>query len=361
MVLLPSEIPPSIEADFFDLFEQLPQMAHGALIKQVLETVFRMMRREADRLDWKILNYALLDMEQGFQVFYPHRHTRKITIFGSARLPVESPEYQMTKAFARRITELGFMVMTGAGGGIMQAGNEGAGPDQSFGLNIQLPFEQGANPIMAGDPKLVNFKYFFTRKLFFLRESDALVLFPGGFGTQDEAFESITLIQTGKSNPLPLVLVDIPGGDYWHSWDQYIRDHLVKRQLVSPDDPSLYTITDNVDDACQAITDFYRVFHSCRYIGDRLILRLKVELNEFVIDQLNAEFSDIVVQGRIEPVQASPSGSSDGLEPGSTADETLPRLMLHFNYRDFGRLHQLIRRINQLGSQHPESDHPEQK
>jgi uncharacterized protein (TIGR00730 family) len=354
MVSLPSSIPADVQAEFQNLFEQLPNLEHGKLIKQVLETVLRMMGREADRLDWKILNYALLDMEQGFQIFYPYRHIRKITIFGSARLPAESPEYQLTREFAQRISQQGFMVMTGAGGGIMQAGNEGAGPEHSFGLNIQLPFEQGANPIMAGDPKLINFKYFFTRKLFFLRESDALVLFPGGFGTQDEAFESITLIQTGKSNPLPLVLVDIPGGDYWHSWDTYVRDHLVKRGLVSPDDPCLYTITDNVEDACEAISSFYRVFHSCRYFGDRLIIRLKAELSDGVIDQLNSEFSDILAKGKIERSQALPVEKGD-------ETEALPRLVLYFNHRDFGRLHLLIRRINELGIHHPETDHPEQK
>ncbi|HEY9763450.1 MAG TPA: LOG family protein [Trichocoleus sp.] len=354
MVSLPSQSSSSLQADLVALLEQLPNREHGKLITQVFETVLRMVGREADRLDWKILNYTLLDLEQGFQIFYPYRHIRKITIFGSARLSPESPEYQLTKDFAHSIAQQGFMVMTGAGGGIMQAGNEGAGPDHSFGLNIQLPFEQGANPVMTGDPKLINFKYFFTRKLFFLRESDALVLFPGGFGTQDEAFECLTLIQTGKSDPMPVVLVDYPGGNYWHGWDAYIREHLVKRGLVSPDDPSLYTMTDNVEDACEAIINFYRVFHSCRYVGDRLIIRLKVDLSDAVIEQLNAEFSDIVVKGKIERTKALPVEKGD-------ETETLPRLVLHFNHRDFGRLHLMIRRLNELGVHHPETDHPEQK
>jgi len=237
MVALPHDLPADIQADFEGLFKQLSNVQHGKLIQQVLETVLRMMGREADRLDWKILNYALLDMERGFQVFYPYRHIRKITIFGSARMRADHPDYQLAKQFAQCVTELGFMVMTGAGGGIMEAGNLGAGPDHSFGLNIQLPFEQGANPVMEGNPKLINFKYFFTRKLFFLRESDALVLFPGGFGTQDEGFEALTLIQTGKADPMPIVLVDHPGGNYWQGWDTYIRTHLLDRGLVSPDDP----------------------------------------------------------------------------------------------------------------------------
>lgn len=354
MVALPSDLPSSVQADLATVFEQLPHLEHGKLIRQVLETILRMMGREADRLDWKILNSALLDMEQGFQVFYPHRHIRKITIFGSARTGAMSADYQLAEKFAKQITELGFMVMTGAGGGIMEAGNAGAGAEQSFGLNIQLPFEQGANPVMEGDPKLINFKYFFTRKLFFLRESDALVLFPGGFGTQDEAFESLTLIQTGKADPMPIVMVDHPGGNYWQGWDNYIREHLLSRGLISPDDPSLYTITDNVDDACHAISSFYRVYHSCRYTSDRLIIRLKSDLPEGAIDLLNQEFGDILAKGTIEKSAALPEEQKD---------ETiaLPRLVMHFNNRDFGRLHQLIWRLNDLGDHRPEAQHPEQK
>ena len=354
MVAPPQDLPTDVQADLRILFEQLSTVQHGKLIRQVLETVLRMMGREADRLDWKILNYALLDMEQGFQVFYPYRHIRKITIFGSARMGSTHPDYQLAKEFARCITELGFMVMTGAGGGIMEAGNLGAGPDHSFGLNIQLPFEQGANPIMMGDPKLINFKYFFTRKLFFLRESDALVLFPGGFGTQDEGFESLTLIQTGKADPMPIVLIDHPGGHYWQGWDTYIRTHLLERGLISPDDPSLYTITDNVDDACHAISSFYRIYHSCRYVDKKLVLRLKRDLTDDILTELNQEFGDIVVSGHIARSARLPEESND-------ETTNLPRLAFEFNHRDFGRLHQLIRRINELGDHHPEVDHPEQK
>ena len=354
MVALPSNLPANVQADLMTVLEQLPKMEHGELIRRVLETILRMMGREADRLDWKILNYALLDMEQGFQTFFPYRHIRKITIFGSARMGSDTPDYRLAQAFAKRITQLGFMVMTGAGGGIMQAGNEGAGPEHSFGLNIQLPFEQGANPVMMDDPKLINFKYFFTRKLFFLRESDALVLFPGGFGTQDEAFESLTLIQTGKADPMPLILIDHPGGDYWKNWDSYIRGYLLNLGLISPDDTSLYTITDNVEDACQAVSRFYRVFHSSRHIRDQLVIRLKCDLPDTALDTLNREFEDIVSQGRIERVAALPEES---------LDETvgLPRLALYFNHRDFGRLHQFIWRINDLGVDQPASEHPEQK
>ncbi len=344
----------SLQAEINELIHLLPTMAHGELIQRSLMTLVRMAEVEADRLDWKILNASLQDMERAFRVFYPYRHTRKIAIFGSARISPDTPEYQMAAEFARQLCHLGFMVMTGAGGGIMQAGNEGAGADKSFGLNIQLPFEQGANPFIEGDPKLINFKYFFTRKLFFLRETDAVALFPGGFGTQDEAFECLTLMQTGKSELVPLVLIDKPGGQYWHSWDQHIREHLMADGLINPSDLNLYTITDNIDEACEAIASFYRVFHSSRYVGDQFVMRLRSQLSDAQVQLLNQEFQDLLVQGSIEKVSSFPEESDPDL-----AD--LPRLAMYFNQRDFGRLSQLIRRINELGSFSMGATHPEQK
>ncbi len=343
----------NLRQDLSQLLDCLPDLRHGELIQQVLALTLRMAHTEVERLDWKILSAALQDMGGAFQVFYPYRHTRKISIFGSARVHPDSPEYQHAVAFARCVTEYGFMVLTGAGGGIMQAGNEGAGQDQSFGLNIQLPFEQGANPYIEGDAKLIDFKYFFTRKLFFVKESDALALFPGGFGTQDETFECLTLSQTGKSPPMPLVLIDKPGGDYWLEWDAYIRDHLLKRGLISPDDRSLYTITDQIDVACEAIASFYRVYHSCRYVGPKLVLRLNYELSEPELEQLNSQFSDILVEGRIVQSAALP-------EEGKDETWVLPRLVLVYNQRDQGRLYQMIATINRMGPP-PEVTHPERK
>lgn len=343
----------TLESDLVQLVQQIPNLQNGKWIQQALITLVRIAGEEIDRLDWKILTASMQDMERAFQAFYPYRHVRKITLFGSARVPPDSPEYQMAADFARCVTQQGFMVMTGAGGGIMQAGNEGAGPDSSFGLNIQLPFEQGANPYVTGD-KLINFKYFFTRKLFFLRESDALALFPGGFGTQDEAFECLTLSQTGKSGPVPLILIDRPGGDYWQAWDKYVREHLLSRGLISPNDPSLYTVTDRLDVACDAIAQFYRVFHSSRYVGEKFIIRLKEDISEENVEKLNEEFNDILVSGRIEKSQALPQETKD-----NTFD--LPRLVLHFNQRDFGRLYQLIAAINEVGAPSEETEHPERK
>ncbi|WAL59287.1 LOG family protein [Thermocoleostomius sinensis] len=344
----------SFQAEVAQLLSQLPNMEHGPLIQQALTTLVRMAEVEADRLDWKILNASLQDMERAFRVFYPYRHVRKITIFGSARTAPADPTYQMAVEFARAVVEMGFMVMTGGGPGIMQAGNEGAGADKSFGLNIQLPFEQGSNPFIEGDPKLIDFKYFFTRKLFFLRETDALALFPGGFGTQDEAFECLTLMQTGKTALLPLVLIDKPGSDYWQSWDAHLRHNLLKTGLISPDDLYLYTITDRVDVACEEIASFYRVFHSSRYVGEYLILRLKTELTPADIEYLNQNYRDLLIDGHIQQTKTLPE------EHHSKTDD-LFRLVLHFNQRDHGRLYQMIREINQVGCKKPETTHPEQK
>jgi hypothetical protein len=355
MTLSPSDqVLKSLQTDLAALIEQLPSLEHGKWIQQVLAVLVQLSREEIDRLDWKILTASVQDMERAFHIFYSYRHVRKVTIFGSARIASDTPEYKLAAEFARYLTQQGFMVMTGAGGGIMEAGNLGAGAEKSFGLNIQLPFEQGANSFIDGDPKLINFKYFFTRKLFFLRESDAIALFPGGFGTQDEAFECLTLCQTGRSGPIPLVLIDRAGGTYWQEWDAYIRKHLIERGLVSPEDTSLYTVTDNLEVAYEAINSFYRVYHSSRYVGDRFVIRLKSELSDANVEELNAKFSDILVKGRIEKSQALPQE-----KPDETAK--LPRLVLYFNRRDSGRLYQLIATISQMGASSPVATHPERK
>lgn len=343
-----------LQAELIRIVHQLPQSKHEKWIARSLLSLIRMVGEELETLDWKILSASLLDMERGFQVFYPYRHVRKICIFGSARTSSGATEYQMAADFARHVSQRGFMVLTGAGGGIMEAGNQGAGAECSFGLNIQLPFEQSSNQYIEGDHKLVNFKYFFTRKLFFLRESDALAMFPGGFGTLDETFECLTLVQTGKFGPAPLVLVDKPGGDYWYDWQAFVEKQLLRRGLISPEDVSIYTITDSIETAWQVIAEFYRVYHSSRYVKERLIIRLKSELSPADIETLNREFSNILVQGRIETTKALPEELGD-------ETEHLPRLSLHFNQRDLGRLYQMIGMINKMGKACSATEHPEQK
>ena len=343
----------SLETEVTELFKSLPELKQQKWISRSLESITKMASTEVDRLEWKILSSSLYDLETAFALFYPYRHVRKITIFGSARTPENTLEYNMAVDFAKRITKQGFMVITGAGGGIMQAGNEGAGKENSFGLNIQLPFEAKSNPFIE-DNKLINFKYFFTRKLFFLKESDALVMFPGGFGTLDEAFESLTLTQTGKYGPAPLVLIDKPGGDYWHDWNAFIEKQLLSRGLISPEDRSLYTIADDLEVAIGAIANFYRVYHSSRFVKDQLVIRLKFELSDDNVEQLNRDFSDILVKGKIEQSKDLPK------EIGDETDG-LPGLVLYYNRRDAGRLYEAIATINQMGPAAPESAHPEEK
>lgn len=230
----------------------------------------------------------------------------------------------------------------------------GAGRDRSFGLNVYLPFEQSANPYIEGDEKLLTFKYFFTRKLFFLRETDAVAVFPGGFGTMDELYECLTLMQTGKFGPVPLILIDRPGGNYWQAWEAFVREQLLAKGLVSGDDHHLYTITDDIAVAERAIANFYRVYHSSRYVGSDLVMRLTAELNDGEVERLNRTFQDILVQDRIEKTEAFPEEQED-----DTA--ALPRLKFHYNQRDAGRLYELISEINRLGSSHLQEAHPEQR
>jgi uncharacterized protein (TIGR00730 family) len=334
--------------------DRLPTMSNGKWIQRALESILRLAETEIDRLDWKILSASVSDMERAFQVFYPYRHIRKVAVFGSARTKDTAIEYQLAHDFANLITQQGFMTITGGGGGIMAAANAGAGAENSFGLNIQLPYEQGSNQYIAGDPKAISFKYFFTRKLFFLRESDAIALFPGGFGTQDEALETLTLCQTGRYGPVPMVLIDRPGGTYWRDWDSYLRKNLVQTGWISAEDLKLYTITDDIQVAAEIIRNFYQVYHSSRYVGEEFVMRLKVAICDRDLDFLNQEFADLVASGEIIQTTALPEELED-----PTAD--LPRLVFKFDRRDFGRLYQMIGKINQMGGEACLNQHPETK
>src|SRR5438128_8074696 len=248
---------------------------HNAdLVEDVVENALKLLHDVEDRGDVRVIQTAIRELRYAFKLFAPYANTRKVTIFGAARTQPSKTEYKQAVEFARNVASAGFMVITGAGPGIMQAGHEGAGPEKSFGANIRLPWEQAANPIIQHDKKLITFKYFFTRKLIFVRHSDAIALFPGGFGTMDETYEALTLMQTGKSRVMPLVVIDRPGGTYWKTWDKHVREHLVRDQLVSPDDLYLYQITDDTDQAVKMITRFYRNFHSSRFVKDLFVIRL---------------------------------------------------------------------------------------
>jgi uncharacterized protein (TIGR00730 family) len=310
---------------------------------QIKETADKLLRDRAGRGDVKLLATAVRELRYCFKVFAAYRGTRKATVFGSARTKPDHPAYHSAEEFARRLVEAGWMVITGAGSGIMEAGHRGAGRENSFGLNIILPFEQSANPIVHGDPKLVTMRYFFTRKLMLIKESDAIVLFPGGFGTHDEGFEALTLIQTGKSHIFPLVMVDEPGGGYWKLWQRFIEDGLLARGYISPPDTSLYRVTDSVEEAVKEVTGFYRVYHSMRYVRGDLVLRLRTRLSGYSLDQIQSGFGDILVGGEFEQVEALPEEAN---EPELA---NLPRLKFRFDRHAIGRLRQLIDVINTEG------------
>lgn len=315
--------------------------ADADLIREIIATTLKLVEDKTDRGDLKIINSALKEMRYAFKVFSPYRNIRKVTIFGSSRIGEGSPEYRQARAFARGVGELGFMVITGAGDGIMKAGQEGAGRERSFGVNIRLPFEQRPNSIIEGDEKLIQFKYFFTRKLIFAKETDAIALFPGGFGTLDEAFEILTLAQTGKSQPLPIVLVDAPGGCYWREWEAFVRRQMLDRGMISPQDAGLFRITDRVEEAVEEVAGFYRNYHSSRYVQDgRLVIRHLFPLPDEGLARLKAEFADILVDGSIERNGPHP----DEMNEPELAD--LPRLILRFNRRDVGRLRRLLDALN---------------
>src|ERR1700722_4925512 len=258
----------------------------------IIENALKLLTDVKDTGDARIIRTALRELRYAFRLFAPYIGRRKVTIFGSARMQPDVLEYKQAVEFGRKIVEAGFMVITGAGSGIMQAGHEGAGLENSFGVNIRLPWEQSANPIIAEDKKLVTFKYFFTRKLIFIRHSDAIVLFPGGFGTFDEGYEALTLMQTGKSQLMPLVLVDKPGGTFWKTWDSNVRNLLLNARLISPDDISLYQVTDSTDAAVEVITRFYSNYHSTRFVKDLFVIRMKKAPSTAVLAAMSKDFAN---------------------------------------------------------------------
>jgi uncharacterized protein (TIGR00730 family) len=308
--------------------------------QQMLTTVLKMAEDGALSGDLKITNAALKELRYAYKVFAPYRDVRKVTVFGSARTPATEAAALLAREFGRRLVEESWMVVTGAGHGIMGAAQEGAGGERSFGLNIRLPFEQEANPWIANDPKLITFKYFFTRKLFLVKEANAVALFPGGFGTMDEAYEVVTLMQTGKATIVPLVLVEAGPKPYWRIWDRWNAATLIERRLIGADDACFYRVVDTVEDAVREITTFYRVFHSSRIVGESVVFRLQKKLDDDAIAATQRKFEDIL-KGPMDQV------------PGPIAQELnehpeLPRLIVPFNRTSYARLRQLIDEINGL-------------
>jgi uncharacterized protein (TIGR00730 family) len=332
------EHPPAIE----DVAPEEPTPPRTEdLIRQVLDRAGATANRDV-LLDLKITAAALKEMRAAFSMFRPLAATPKVTVFGSARVADHDPLYTQAHDLAQRLSSDGWMVVTGAGPGIMQAAAEGAGPDAAIGVSIRLPFEEKPSDILAGGDRVVAMKYFFTRKLMLIKESSGFVCLPGGFGTQDETFELLTLLQTGKTSPAPIVLLDVPGGTYWKRWADYVHDELEGAGLVSPSDRELYLVTDDVDAACHEIQRFWHAYHSLRWVGDRLVLRLHHVPDDAGLEALNERFGDLLLDGRIE--------RSEPLRPEVSDRDHLDlgRLVMRYDPRRSGRLRALIDALNDL-------------
>jgi uncharacterized protein (TIGR00730 family) len=322
--------------DFLD--DPAIQVENEDRLQDILETAFRM-ARTANRGEMKLVSRSLRELGRSFRVFAPYRGVRKVSIFGSARTPAGDPSYAITRDFAYEIASRGWMVITGAGPGIMAAGHEGAGKKNSFGVGIMLPFEQAANTFISGDPKLIDFKYFFTRKIAFMKESDAFVLCPGGFGTLDEAFELLTLMQTGKTAIRPVVLLDPPGGHYWIHWLQFVKEHLIDAGLASTEDLAFFESADSTERACEIVERFYSNYDSARYVGERLVIRMKRAPDAAQLARLNRDFSDIVKSGHIETIHITPAEAKD--------NDALDMQRIAFHpVHQFGQIRQLIDALN---------------
>ncbi len=336
---------PSTDPELSRLIEGLIAHKGGGhnadLVAELIENALKLLHDVEHRGDARVIQTAVRELRYASKLFSPYANTPKITIFGSARTQSSQPEYRQAVAFGRRMAEAGWMVITGAGPGIMQAGHEGAGPEKSFGANIRLPWEQTANPVILRDKKLIHFKYFFTRKFTLMRHSAALALFPGGFGTLDEGYEALTLMQTGKAQLVPLVMVDRPRGNFWKTWDRSVREHLLRKQLISTEDLGFYQVTDDVEQAAEWITRFYRNYHSSRFVKDRLVLRLQRVPPPVALEKLNRDFSDII-EG--EPLRAI-TPTAEEREDSEWLE--LRRVAFGFNRKNYGRLRQLIDALNE--------------
>lgn len=323
------------------LIEIAEGVDHAAYVREMILAALKAGQEDNEKADLKLMNTTMKEMRFTSKIFGPYRDVRKVTVFGSARTMPGESAYEMARLFGRKLAEADYMVITGAGGGIMQAVNEGAGPDHSFGVNIQLPFEQRPNPVLLGNPRLITYKYFFNRKVAFVKEADAIALFPGGFGTLDEAMETLTLLQNGKHSPLPLILIDEPGGTYWAGCLRFFEEELLSRGYISASDFNLFERVDSVETAVEKISRFYRRYHSLRYVENRLVIRLNSEIPPRAIEELKERFSDILT--RQGDISLSPLLSEEADEPEIAH---LPRLVVDFNRKDFGRLRSFIETIN---------------
>ena len=328
-----------------EIIEKLIETAEGIRrLKYVREMIIASLKagqEDNESADLKLMNTTLKEMRFTSKVFSSYRNVRKVTVFGSARIQPGDPVYEMAKLFGRKLAETGYMVITGGGSGIMQAVNEGAGPEHSFGMNIRLPFEEKPNPVIEGNPRLIMYKYFFNRKVAFLKEADAVALFPGGFGTLDEALETLTLVQTGKHNLIPIVFVDDPESPYWPHLIKLFEEELLASNYISSSDLALFERVWSVDAAVDKIRHFYSRYHSMRYVHGQLVIRLTSQLSPDDIQKLTDQFHDILLPGGRIVASGALKAEMDNAD---VID--LPRLVIDFNRKDFGRLKSLIDSIN---------------
>jgi uncharacterized protein (TIGR00730 family) len=331
--------------------EGTPPGRQADLLKDMMETVFRYAEDNAPVNELKLVSRSMREMRYAGTVFRKYADRRKVAVFGSARTKADEPDFQLAREFARRIVEENFMIITGGGDGIMGAAQQGAGAEKSFGLNIRLPFEQQPNPVIAQDPKLINFNYFFARKLSFVKETSAFVLFPGGFGTLDEGFEVLTLLQTGKTSIVPIILMDRPNGFYWETWRRFLDNDLLELRLISRPDFHLFTITHDVDRAVEEIKHFYKVFHSYRWVRDEMVIRISRRLTPHALETLNQQFDHLLISGHIVQREALPEEADDVSVKG------MPRLVLTPYKREFGMLRLLINAINDSAVLEEHTDH----
>lgn len=332
---------PEIAAAIERLIEETSGKAgtfEARLVRELIQTALKLIPDGRDTGEIKLFTNAVKELRYAYRVFARYRRPHKVTIFGSARTPETHPDFEACVEFSRLMAEAGWMVITGAGLGIMKAGHVGPGREASFGVAIRLPFETTANPVIAGDEKLINFRYFFTRKLMFVSQAEAVALFPGGFGTMDEAFEALTLVQTGKSSPMPIVMVEGQGGDYWREWDRWVREQLLARGWISPEDTSVYYLAKDPRDAAEHITRFYRNYHSSRYVRDTFVIRLNRPLKTHDVEKLEHEFAPLIRNGGVRQVFEPLDGEDDHLE--------LPRLCFQHTRSKYGLLRAMIDRIN---------------
>ncbi|MBS0196391.1 MAG: LOG family protein [Planctomycetes bacterium] len=333
---------PAVVARIDALISELggvPGTFDAKLVRELMQTALRLIPDGRDTGEIKLMTNAMKEMRYAYHIFGKYKEPHKVTIFGSARTAETHPDYTACVEFSKLMAEAGWMAITGAGGGIMQAGHVGPGRAASFGVAIRLPFEQNANMVIKGDEKLINFRYFFTRKLMFLSQAEAVVLFPGGFGTMDEAFETLTLVQTGKATPMPIVMVEGGDGSYWRAWDQWVRRELIDRGWVSPEDPNIYYLAKDPRDAASHIIRFYRNYHSSRYVKDDFVIRLRNPIAATDVAKLESEFGLLIKEGGMR-LSGPLEGEDDNL--------TRPRLVFRHNRNKFAHLRRLIDRINEL-------------